>query len=54
VGPAGAAALAARYAVQGAAYREAVRRSLNEPCGFEVIFLRTGERIPIDKTPDRV
>jgi ATP-dependent helicase/nuclease subunit A len=54
VGPEGAAVQAARYAVQGAAYREAVRRSLNEPCGFEVIFLRTGERIPIDKTPDRV
>lgn len=36
---------AQRYAEQGRDYREAVVRSMGEPCGFEVVFLRTGERV---------
>lgn len=38
---------AAAYAPQGEAYRRAVEQSLGERCGFEVIFLRTGDRIPL-------
>jgi ATP-dependent helicase/nuclease subunit A len=36
---------AQRYAAQGRDYREAIEKSLGEPCGFEIIFLRTGERV---------
>ena len=36
---------AERYAAQGRDYRTALQRSLNEPCGFEIIFLRTAERV---------
>ncbi len=38
---------AERYAHQGRDYRSAVQRSLNEPCGFEIIFLRTAERVDV-------
>ena len=38
---------AERYAHQGRDYRTAVQRSLNEPCGFEIIFLRTAERVDL-------
>ncbi|MBK8575902.1 MAG: UvrD-helicase domain-containing protein [Elusimicrobia bacterium] len=36
---------AQRYGDQGRDYREAIEKSLGEPCGFEIIFLRTGERV---------
>lgn len=42
---------AAAYAAQGADYREAVRRSLGEPCSFDVLFLRTGRRVPVGDLP---
>ncbi len=41
---------AERYAQQGRDYRTAVQRSLNEPCGFEIIFLRTAERVDLTRT----
>lgn len=37
-----AARHAERYAFQGRAYAEAVKQAMNEACGFQVIFLRTG------------
>ncbi len=37
-----AARHAERYEPQGRAYAEAVGKALGEPCGFQVIFLRTG------------
>jgi len=36
---------ALRYQTQGKAYVEAVWKSLGEPCGFDVVFLRTTERV---------
>ena len=45
--PGEAPARAQRYADQGHDYRRAVESALGEPCGFEIIFLRTGERVPI-------
>ena len=44
-------ARAAAYATQGDDYREAVRRALGEPCGFEVVFLRSGRRVPVGELP---
>ncbi|MBI4347491.1 MAG: UvrD-helicase domain-containing protein [Elusimicrobia bacterium] len=39
------AALVKRHAVQAEVYREAVRRALGKPCGFKLVFLRTGQVI---------
>jgi ATP-dependent helicase/nuclease subunit A len=41
----GAQQRAQRYADQGRDYCHAVSSALGESCGFEVIFLRTGERV---------
>ena len=38
---------AQHYAPQGAAYKAAVEKALNEPCGFQVIFLRTPEAVEV-------
>ena len=38
---------AQRYADQGRDYRRAVEAAVGEPCGFEIIFLRTGERVAL-------
>jgi ATP-dependent helicase/nuclease subunit A len=43
-----AAQRADRYARQGEAYRRAVESALGEPCGFRLIFLRTGEVVEVD------
>lgn len=51
VAPEEEVARAAAYAAQGADYREAVRRALGEPCGFEVVFLRSGRRVPVADLP---
>jgi ATP-dependent helicase/nuclease subunit A len=42
---------ARRYAGQGRDYRAAVQKALGEPCGFEVLFLRTGERVVLEEPP---
>ncbi|MBL0059735.1 MAG: UvrD-helicase domain-containing protein [Elusimicrobia bacterium] len=42
---------ARRYAEQGRDYRAAVQKALGEPCGFEVIFLRTGESVVLEEPP---
>lgn len=42
---------AAAYATQGRDYRDAVRRALGEPCGFEVVFLRSGRAVPVGDRP---
>jgi ATP-dependent exoDNAse (exonuclease V) beta subunit len=41
---------AAAYVEQGRAYCRAVERAMGEPCLFEVIFLRTGERVEFSFT----
>ena len=51
VAPGEEEARAASYAAQGEDYREAVRRTLGEPCGFEVIFLRSGRRVTVLDLP---
>ncbi len=38
-------AIVERYAAQGAAYQEAIRKALGEEAFFEIIFLRTNERV---------
>ncbi|MGQ0645084.1 MAG: UvrD-helicase domain-containing protein [Elusimicrobiota bacterium] len=45
--PGGAAARAAHYLPQGRAYADAVKKARNEPCGFRIIYLRTGETVDL-------
>jgi len=50
LGPGEAASRSESYREQGNAYAEAVSRALKEPCDFEVVFLRTGERVELIKS----
>ena len=43
-----ARAAAKAYRRQAAVYREAVRRAMGEPCGFQVLFLRLGEIVELE------